>query len=135
MPPEFTGNEDPGHAGLELRCQRGQVDAATLGAEHQRDRAYRTGRAACTVADAVTGTDQAGLAVDQSQHRVLRQFRAGTDTGRTADARRRIDQRMQRDGLGESRALGVLLGVCDCASRRVRLTTMYQAQMPSIGSA
>ena len=53
----------------------------------------------CTVADAVRGTDELGLALDEAEHVVLGLLGARCDARTASEAAIRIDDGMQRDRL------------------------------------
>ena len=89
---EFAGDEDSGDVGLEIGANIGNVDAALLRAENQRDRVARANLLAGAVTDAMAGLDQFGLSVDQSQNVALG---TGADASAAAHTFRRIDFRMQ----------------------------------------
>ena len=73
---QLAGDEQAGHVGLELRRYLRDVDAALLGAEHERDRVVRAAGRTGAVADACGTVHQHGLAVDDAQ----RPFGTGRDT-------------------------------------------------------
>jgi hypothetical protein len=91
---QLADHVDAGVRGLEVGVDRGQLDAAVGGAEHQRDGLDRARRHAAAVADAGERVDQVGAAVHQADHVVLGagpHARARADAG--VDVDRRVDRR------------------------------------------
>ena len=80
---EFTGDEYTGHVCLKIRANIGDVDAALLRTENQRNRVARANVLAGTVADAVAGLDQFCLSVDHAKDVA---FGAGADASPAAYA-------------------------------------------------
>src|SRR5581483_4506011 len=98
--PELSRNEESGNIGLKIGSDNGQLDAAGFGPEYQRDRSRRARRLAGAVTDAAGRLDQHGLAVNEAEDIALG---ACPGTGAAAQAFHRIDFRMQRGRLSQTR--------------------------------
>lgn len=97
---ELSGDVNPGHIGLKISADIGDIDAARRRAEHERNGATRTRCTTRAMADTFGWRNQCGLAVDDPQDVTLG---TRTDTGPAPDAQGGIDHRMQRCRLVETR--------------------------------
>src|SRR6516162_8386429 len=101
---QLTRHEYAGHGRLEARCEHWNVDAAPLGAEHQRDRFHRAGGLAGAMADAIARIDQLRAPANDAENRVVLLLGTSFDARATTDATL-IDDRVER---GRFRTAGAL---------------------------
>ena len=108
---ELACNEQPGHIGLKVRFDNRQLDAAGLGAKHQRDGAGGTGGLAGSVADAARRLDELGLVADEAEHRVpVGHLGAGANAGTAAQALHGSIKGCSDCRFGQARFLRLSLG-------------------------
>ena len=120
MPPSSPAMKNAGHIGLEVAAHVGDVDAARLGAEDQRQGLHRAGAGAGAMADAGGGVDERGLAADDAQGAL----RAGLGTSAGSSRQRFGSTTGCRDGGSIRPAFFACARASISAScRRLRLTT------------